>query len=263
MAGGTEGIFDPAATQKFVDIDLSDITLHSEVNLPFNLLVNQTLTLGSEWNQQRMKDGVSNTQALSGGPISGQQSSNRSLWSDAEIFSLFAENNMELGDSTILTPGLCFDHHTIGNNWSPSLNLSQGLSQDITLKMGIARAYKAPSLYQTNPNYILYSKGQGCYASGDGVGCYMMGNDNLDAENSINKEIGLEFKRDGWQAGLTWFRNDYRNKIEAGYSPVGQTSTIQKGKTIYTDIYQWENIPKTVVEGLEGTFNVLVSKTVS
>jgi ferric enterobactin receptor len=34
--------------------------------------------------------------------------------------------------------------------------------------MGIARAYKAPSLYQTNPNYILYSKGQGCYASGDG-----------------------------------------------------------------------------------------------
>lgn len=25
--------------------------------------------------------------------------------------------------------------------------------------MGIARAYKAPSLYQTNPNYLLYSKG--------------------------------------------------------------------------------------------------------
>ncbi|MFH7127411.1 hypothetical protein ACHWUR_19110 [Klebsiella pneumoniae] len=41
--------------------------------------------------------------------------------------------------------------------------------------MGIARAYKAPSLYQTNPNYILYSKGRGCYASKDG--CYLQGND--------------------------------------------------------------------------------------
>ncbi len=30
--------------------------LHSEVNLPIDFLVNQTLTLGTEWNQQRMKD---------------------------------------------------------------------------------------------------------------------------------------------------------------------------------------------------------------
>lgn len=71
--------------------------------------------------------------------------------------------------------------------------------------MGIARAYKAPSLYQLNPNYILYSKGRGCYATGSatGIGCYMMGNDDLKAETSINKEIGLEFKRDGWLAGVT------------------------------------------------------------
>ncbi|MFH4276441.1 TonB-dependent receptor, partial [Acinetobacter baumannii] len=78
-------------------------------------------------------------------------------------------------------------------------------------------------------NYILYSKGQGCYASKDG--CYLQGNEDLKAETSINKEIGLEFKRDGWLAGVTWFRNDYRNKIEAGYAPVYQNN---KG----TDLYQ-------------------------
>ncbi|MFH4385518.1 TonB-dependent receptor, partial [Acinetobacter baumannii] len=78
------------------------------------------------------------------------------------------------------------------------------------------------SLYQTNPNYILYSKGQGCYASKDG--CYLQGNEDLKAETSINTEIGLEFKRDGWQAGVTWFRIDYRNKIEAGYAPVYQNN---------------------------------------
>ncbi|HCB2726249.1 TPA: siderophore enterobactin receptor FepA [Klebsiella pneumoniae] len=252
LAGGTEGIFN---SNQFSDIDLSDVMLHSEVSIPFDYLVNQNLTLGSEWNQQRMKDNASNTQALSGGEIPGYDSAGRSPYSQAEIFSLFAENNMELTDTTMLTPALRFDHHSIvGNNWSPSLNLSQGLWDDFTLKMGIARAYKAPSLYQANPNYILYSKGQGCYASKDG--CYLQGNDDLKAETSINKEIGLEFKRDGWLAGVTWFRNDYRNKIEAGYAPVYQNN---KG----TDLYQWENVPKAVVEGLEGTLNVPVSETVN
>ncbi len=230
LAGGTEGIFN---SNQFTDIDLADVMLHSEVSIPFDYLVNQNLTLGSEWNQQRMKDNASNTQALSGGSIPGYDSTGRSPYSQAEIFSLFAENNMELTDTTMLTPALRFDHHSIvGNNWSPSLNLSQGLWDDFTLKMGIARAYKAPSLYQTNPNYILYSKGQGCYASKDG--CYLQGNDDLKAETSINKEIGLEFKRDGWLAGVTWFRNDYRNKIEAGYAPVYQnnkgTGSLPVGK---------------------------------
>ncbi|QRZ87164.1 siderophore enterobactin receptor FepA [Klebsiella aerogenes] len=252
LAGGTEGIF---SSNQFSDIDLSDVMLHSEVNIPFDLWVNQNLTLGTEWNQQRMKDNASNTQELSGGEIPGYDSTGRSPYSKAEIFSLFAENNMEVTDTTMLTPALRFDHHSIvGNNWSPSLNLSQGLGDDFTLKMGIARAYKAPSLYQTNPNYILYSKGQGCYASQEG--CYLQGNDDLKAETSINKEIGLEFKRDGWLAGVTWFRNDYRNKIEAGYAPV---YTNGKG----TDLYKWENVPKAVVEGLEGTLNVPVSETVN
>ncbi|VFS84643.1 Enterobactin outer-membrane receptor [Kluyvera cryocrescens] len=193
--------------------------LHSEISIPFELWVNQNLTLGTEWNQQRMKDSSSNTQTFMGGNIPGYSTDARSPYSQAEIFSLFAENNMEVTDSTMLTPALRFDHHSVvGDNWSPSLNLSQGLGDDFTLKMGIARAYKAPSLYQTNPNYILYSKGQGCFATGatSGIGCYMLGNDDLKAETSINKEIGLEFKRDGWLAGVTWFRNDYRNKIEAG-----------------------------------------------
>lgn len=253
LAGGTEGIF---ANDNFSDIQLDDVLLHSEVSLPFELLVNQTATIGTEWNQQRMKDNASNTQALSGGDIDGISSSNRSPYSSAEIFSLFAENNMEVTDSTMLVPGLRFDHHSIvGDNWSPSLNLTQGLTDDFTLKMGIARAYKAPSLYQTNPNYVLYSRGQGCAASTGA--CYLMGNDDLKAETSINKEIGLEYKHEGYQAGITWFRNDYRNKIEAGYLPSGTSDTGA------ADVYKWENVPKAVVEGLEGTVNIPVSESIS
>ncbi|ANR78300.1 TonB-dependent siderophore receptor [Kosakonia sacchari] len=266
LAGGTEGLFN---AQKFSDIDYSDLLLHSEASVPFELLFKQNLTIGAEWDHQSMKDSTSNTQTFMGGNIPGYSSTGRSPYSDADIFSVFAEDNIELTDSTMLTPALRFDHHTIvGNNWSPSLNLSQGLGDDFTLKMGIARAYKAPSLYQTNPNYILYSRGQGCYAvtvdaNGRDIGCYLQGNDDLKAENSINKEIGLEFKRDGWLAGVTWFRNDYRNKIESGYAPVGQTSIKSGNSNLNTYIYQWDNVPKAVVEGLEGALNVPVSETVN
>ncbi|VDZ09412.1 Outer membrane receptor for ferrienterochelin and colicins [Escherichia coli] len=117
LAGGTEGKFNEKATQDFVDIDLDDVMLHSEVNLPIDFLVNQTLTLGTEWNQQRMKDLSSNTQALTGtntgGAIDGVSTTDRSPYSKAEIFSLFAENNMELTDQHHRNAGAAFRFITV------------------------------------------------------------------------------------------------------------------------------------------------------
>ncbi|AHG18894.1 outer membrane receptor protein [Chania multitudinisentens RB-25] len=254
LAGGTEGIF---SSNNFNSTRLNNLLAHSEVSIPFEMGVAQTATLGTEWNQQRMRARSSTSQSLTeGGSIPGVDSTNRDPYSSARIFSLFAENNAEITESTMLTPGLRFDYHSeAGDNWSPSLNLSQEMGDHFTLKMGIARAYKAPNLFQSNGNYILYSRGQGCAASAGA--CYLIGNDDLKAENSINKEIGLEFHHQDWLAGLTYFRNDYRNKIEAGYAPVGTTTN---GKT---DIYLWENVSKALIQGLEGTLNVPVSDSVA
>ncbi|WP_422121267.1 TonB-dependent siderophore receptor [Pseudomonas protegens] len=252
LAGGTEGIF---SNSEFYTAVLRDLTAHGEVNLPLRAGFEQTLTLGSEWSQQKLDDPSANTQSTSeGGAVGGLSSSNRSTKSSAQIFSLFAEDNIELQPGTMLTPGLRFDHHSIvGDNWSPSLNLSHALSDTLTLKAGIARAYKAPNLYQLNSDYLLYSRGQGCY--GQSTSCYLQGNDKLKAETSVNKELGLEYKADGWVAGLTYFRNDYKNKVESGLAPVSRASG---GSGAYRNaaIYQWENVPKALVEGLEGTLTI-------
>ncbi|MGN7062069.1 TonB-dependent receptor domain-containing protein, partial [Neisseria sp. P0001.S006] len=64
---------------------------------------------------------------------------------------------------------------------------------------------------------ILYTRGQGCPLNApNSVRCYYMGNNNLKPETSINKEIGLEFNKNGWQASATYFHNAYRNKIVIG-----------------------------------------------
>ena len=252
LAGGTEGIF---SNTDFYTSTLRDLTAHGEVNLPLHAWRDQTLTLGAEWTQQKLDDPSANTQTTTeGGAVSGLTSANRDTTAQAQIFSLFAEDNIELLPGTMLTPALRFDHHSIvGDNWSPSLNLSHALTDTITLKAGIARAYKAPNLYQLNPNYLLYSRGQGCY--GQSTSCYLQGNDKLEAETSVNKELGIEFQKDGWVAGLTYFRNDYKNKIESGMSSLGN-ATGGTGSYTNSSIFQWDNVPKALVEGLEGTLTI-------
>lgn len=252
LAGGTEGIF---SNTDFYTATLRDLTAHGELNLPLHAWRDQTLTLGSEWVQQKLDDPSANTQTTSeGGSVPGLNGSNRDTTSQAQIFSLFAEDNIELLPGTMLTPGLRWDHHSIvGDNFSPSLNLSHALTDSVTLKAGIARAYKAPNLYQLNPDYLLYSRGQGCY--GQSTSCYLQGNEDLKAETSVNKELGIEFQKDGLIAGLTYFRNDYKNKIESGLSPIDQ-ATGGTGSYANAAIYQWENVPKALVEGLEGTLTI-------
>lgn len=259
LAGGTEGIF---SSTDFYTTVLRDLTAHGEVNLPLHAGVDQVLTLGTEWVESRLDDPSANTQTTAaGGSVAGLTSSNRSTTSSARIFSVFAEDNIELFPGTRLTPGLRLDHHDIvGDNWSPSLNLSQVLTETLTLKAGIARSYKAPNLYQFNPNYLLYSNGQGCYGSTNS--CYLQGNADLEAETSVNKELGIEYRHNGVVAGLTYFRNDYKNKIESGLTPVG-TASGGTGSTANANVFQWENVPKALVEGLEGNLTLPLAESLS
>ena len=256
LVGALEGMF-AAGTPNFVTNDLKEWTAHSEVNVPFKAGFDQVLTAGVEWAEQKLSDPTSNTQATTFGTIPGVVSTGRSGKSSAKILSFFLEDNIDLGHATLLTPGVRFDRHSeSGDNWSPALNLTHGLSDTVTLKAGIARAYKAPNLYQSNPDYLLYSAGNGCYTVGNGTaGCYLIGNDDLDAETSVNKELGLEYKANDLAAGITWFRNDYRDKIQAGTTPVAITTTGNRA------IYQWTNIPKAVVEGLEGSLRFPVTRS--
>lgn len=260
LAGGTEGLF---SNDDFSTNKLETLTAHAGASLPSRLGgPSQMWTIGTEWVGQKLRDNNSVSQSFTeAGAIPGLPGSGRDAKSSARIFSIFAENNIGLGDRTILTPGLRFDHHSaVGSNWSPALNLSHAYNDVLTFKAGIARAYKAPNLYQTNPNYVLYSRGQGCW--GAGGACYLVGNENLKAETSINKEIGVEYSRDGVLAGLTFFRNDYRDKIDAGLSPIGSASGGSNGAYANADIFAWENVPKALVQGLEGTLRLPLSRSV-
>lgn len=256
LFGGTEGLFsDNSMTTSVLD----QYTVHSEFNMPTQLAgLDQVLTVGAEWTQSKLTDHNStNADVGRFGQIGNIPAKDRDPNAQDHITSVFVEDNINLSDSTILTPGLRYDKHSVtGDNWSPALNVTHYLDDAWTLKAGIARAYKAPNLYQTNPDYLLFSKGNGCSGAGAGTPCFLQGNEDLKAETSINKELGIEYVQDGVVAGVTYFRNDYRNKVEAGLESVGQASG-----GLASNIYMWDNVPKAVIEGLEGTFNIGLTPT--
>ncbi|MNF35960.1 Ferric enterobactin receptor precursor [compost metagenome] len=223
--------------------------VQGQLDIPLEVLVPQTLTVGGEWNRQELDDPSTMNRAI-GTTLPNSAEGARATDMDATLMALFAEDNIELSPEWFLTPGLRLDHHDqFGANWSPSVNSSYQLSDDFTIKGGIARAFKAPNLYQSNPNYLYRSNGNGCAPSLSSSGCYVLGNEDLDPEISINKELGLTFTHDGWNAGITYFRNDYENKIVSSNDLVGRTSTNEA-------ILQWDNAKDAVVKGWEGNLNI-------
>lgn len=246
--------------------ELNAYTAHSEVNLPIERWLPQVLTMGVEWKYENLDDpGTFSSSTLSSysSTLSGLGYPSTVQSTNSETTgSIFAEDNIELSKQWSLIPGVRFDAmSSYGTNWSPSLNSSYKLTPEWTVKGGIARAFKAPNLYQSNPSYLYASSGNGCTLSG---GCYILGNKDLKPETSVNKELGIDWKKNGWNAGVTWFRNDYRNKIVAGTDPIGSitASNYYGGSSTYY-VYQWENVSRAIVEGYEGNLQIPVNKVLN
>ena len=266
LAGGPEGSY---TGLDFVQSRLKNLRFSSEANIPFKLGVDNVLTVGAEFTDSKLDDPTSNSQSLTdiipGRP--GQPprvivntfpgvSEHRSGKTSQRNWAAYVEDNISLTDKTHLIPAIRFDHNSAsGSNWSPALNFSHQIGENWLVKGGVARAYKAPNLYQASSDFILYTRGQGCPLNApDNVSCFYMGNSNLKPETSINKEIGLEFNKNGWQASATYFHNAYRNKIVIGDQLIA-TSNIGNW------LLQWENTPKATISGIEGNLVIPLHDT--
>lgn len=256
LAGGPEGSY---TGLDFVQSRLKNLRFSSEANIPFKLGVDNVLTVGAEFTDSKLDDPASNTQGFKDQgktDVFNGISATRGGKASQRNWAAYVEDNISLTDKTHLIPAIRFDHNSdSGSNWSPALNFSHQIGENWLVKGGIARAYKAPNLYQTNPDFILYTRGQGCPLNApNSVRCYYMGNGNLKPETSINKEIGLEFNKNGWQASATYFHNAYRNKIVIGDQLIA-TSNIGNW------LLQWENTPKATISGIEGNLVIPLHDT--
>lgn len=267
-AGGGEGLIN-TETGEMKTVELENITAKSEWNIPLKIAgFNQTATLGAEYRKETLDDSVynqTNINLADGQAIDGTVNADeRGSTTDSTLIGLYVEDNIMVSDTVILTPGIRFDDHSeVGTNVSPSLNASWQVTPQIIIQGGVSRAFKAPNLYQLNPNYVYTTRGNGCPVDFPslGSGCSILGNPDLSHETSINKEIGVNYTSDeGLNAGITYFHNDYKNKIGTGNVPPEYVVPGSRGGDV--QVFRWFNIPEAVVEGLEGSLLLPLSESI-
>ncbi|ORM71182.1 FepA family TonB-dependent siderophore receptor [Pantoea rwandensis] len=254
LTGGVEGMI--TSPTDFVDSSYNAYRFNEELTIPFTLLLDNTLTAGVEMNREELHDPASMSMNATGLNIDGVSglASQRTTKTSQNTSAIYLEDSIVNDMGSVFIPGLRFDYGSkFGSNLSPSLNISQEITENLKLKAGIAKVFKSPNLYQISEGYLLSSRGNGCAMLNENS-CYLMGNEDLSAETSVNKEIGLQWTDEDFETSLTFFRNDYQNKIVTGDQSIGTVGNY--------DVYRWMNGGKALVQGLEGSLEFPVYKDV-
>lgn len=152
---------------------------------------NNMTTVGAQYIDSKLEDGIATD-------IFKQESA-----------AIFAENEWHIIDDLALTLGGRYDRHqAFGGHTSPRAYLVWNTTDNWTLKGGISKGYKTPSLNDLHSG-INGVTGQGKTTT--------IGNPNLKPETSTSTEFGVYFDNlTGFNANATIFHNKFKDKIATG-----------------------------------------------
>ncbi|MBK4215035.1 TonB-dependent receptor [Paracoccus caeni] len=177
------------------------------------------LTLGAEVRDERLKDPTVNA--------AGRE--------DATHYAVFLQDEIALGDRLELVFGTRFDRHEVfGWETSPRAYLVWHASDALTVKGGIGKGFRAPTLKELSPEYR---------ATAGGGRFTVIGNPDLEPETSVSAELGVDYAGTGWNANATVFQNDVDNLIQSG-CVVNCTNGLPQTWT-------YSNVDEVRIRGLE------------
>jgi Outer membrane receptor for ferrienterochelin and colicins len=253
-AGGGEGRIN--TTTEYDESTLDVLSAKSEADIETRFFgKDMALTVGTEFRYEKLD--ISNISFSSINYADGTTYVPENLKPEQSTLGLYAEGNILATDRLTISPAIRLDvADTFGTNLSGAINANYEINSEWTVKGGIARAFKAPNLYQLTDGYIYTTNGNGCpYPYKRNGPCYVLGNSDLDPETSWNKEIGFAYAgAQGINATLTYFHNDYKDKIQSGTTQIASIDVQGRSGTTTGRVYQWENVPDSEVSGLEGSF---------
>lgn len=185
------------------------------------------LTAGLDYRQQTIEDPA--TYLQTGEAVN----KNIAVFAQDDI-SLTNKLNLALG-------GRVDDHEVFGNHFTSKAYLTYAASDMVTIKGGVSEAFKAPDAYQLSEEYSVIS----C-----GGNCYLAGNPDLKPETSTNYEVGVELRKNHWDASLVLFNNDVDEMIVAYYN----SATVSR---------EWINVASARTRGVELQGSVDISSAFS
>ena len=152
---------------------------------------NNITTVGAQYTDSKLEDGIAVDEFKQ------------------ESAAVFAENEWHIIDDLALTLGGRYDRHqAFGGNFSPRAYLVWNTTDNWTLKGGVSKGYKTPSLND------LHSGINGVTKQGKTI---TIGNPDLKPEKSTSTELAAYFDNlSGFNANATVFHNKFKDKISSG-----------------------------------------------
>ncbi|MEX9608068.1 TonB-dependent receptor [Providencia huaxiensis] len=221
-------ITDPATkiTEYRYDARVPEITNTVVDGKVVAFLPDNILTVGGQFQYAKLKD----TSATG-------SSTTENAKMTAEQHAFFLENEFTATENLILTGGLRLDHHEFyGDHWNPRGYAVYYLTDEITIKGGVSSAFRAPTLREISPTYGTSTE--------KGLGI-IHGNPDLKPEKSVSEEISIAYNHEsGFDASLTFFNTDFKNKLTSYYT--GGTDPLTGLK-----LYTYDNVGKANIKGVE------------
>ncbi len=214
-------------------LESTDLVLDTKFTAPVG--DSHITTVGAQWWDAEVKDDIASE--------TFQQKS----------WAIFAEDEWRLRDDLALTLGARYeDHEAFGGHVSPRAYLVWNTNDNWTMKGGVSRGYKTPTLNQ------LHDGVNGVTGQGQTI---TIGSPDLDPEITTNTEIGVYYDSlAGFNANATLFHNKFEDKIDEG-TPLANcfsaTNPNQPGCVSYgsaftqADFAQSINIDDAVTQGVE------------
>ncbi|WP_230427226.1 TonB-dependent receptor domain-containing protein [Collimonas humicola] len=232
FSGKTDGPAGPEAA--LASPKITNTILDAQATLPFTTNI---LKVGGQYTHNQLDGTAAESPSRIGKTVLNYVnpgSITRKSWA------LFAEDEYFVTSKLSLTGGLRLDHDDkYGQHFNPRAYAVYQLSPTLTLRGGVAKAFRAPNLRQSSAGYVMSSGGP---TSMPGV---LYGNPDLKAETSVNQEIGLRYDGpDGLTGSVTVFNNDFKDKIVSDYA--GRNDPLT-GLPLYT----YNNIAKVNIRGVE------------
>ncbi|OQQ10158.1 ligand-gated channel protein [Vibrio splendidus] len=174
--------------------------------------------------------------------------------SEAYQGALFIQDQWLMTDQLTATIGGRLDkHEQYGEEFSPRVYLVHQTTNDLIIKGGVGKAFKAPTLTQNQADYTVNScKGW----------CDIVGNEDLNPETSWNYEIAALYTQPRWNVEGALFRNEIQDLIDRGDTECRSGGTwggngfgcvdtggnfVSKGTRSYV------NVSEAVIQGAELT----------
>ncbi|MFQ2239629.1 TonB-dependent receptor domain-containing protein [Aeromonas dhakensis] len=165
-------------------------------------------------------------------------------------YALYLQDELDLGPLNLTLSGRMDDHETYGSEFSPRAYALYNMNDNWVFKGGVGRAFKAPTISQTDADYgVLACRGA----------CTIVGNPDLQPETAVSYEYGTAYEATGFGAGITAFNNDIKNKIQSdswrvGHRPKVMTySNVAEARIRGVEINGWVDITDDLNISANGT----------